>query len=122
MAKKTVAKKKAPAAKPEVDKEKLGGTVKTDAAPHAEVKEGAKGDKSGASIVATGKCEVVEFAEGKFRLFNEHGQAVSPVVEKADVLESGKNALSKLQRDCARMNALIKGREVRTPAGHKEVA
>lgn len=96
----------------------VGGTMPTDASAHEEVNTSTKADKKGNSIVATGKCEVVEFSSGQFRLFNENGQAVSPVVSREDTMENGKSALSKLQRDCARMNALQKSRTVRTPVGH----
>ena len=76
-------------------------------------------DKS--SIEATGKFEVIEVASGKFRMFNQVGQAVSPIVAKDDKTEAGKPALAKLIRDARRSNALRKQREIQTPKGHEEL-
>lgn len=114
--------KKGKAAKPA----KPGEVVEKDAqmgaaaAPHAEVNADVEVAKGGASITPTGKCEVVEISKDKFRLFNEVGQAVSPIVGREDLTDAGKKALSQLQRQCARMNALQKGRAIRTPVGHAD--
>jgi len=87
--------------------------------PVAAADAGMSKDKS--SIEATGKFEVVEISAGKFRMFNERGQAVSGVVSKEDTLENGKPALAKMIRDSRRSNALRKQREIATPKGHESI-
>lgn len=72
-------------------------------------------------IEATGKFVVVEVKAGFYRMFNELGKAVSPVVSKDDMAENGKSALQQLVRQCSRNNALIKQRTIRTPKGHAEL-
>lgn len=83
-----------------------------------EVKADAEVSKDQNSIEPTGKFEVVEVASGKFRMFNEKGQAVSPVVLKDDQTENGRPALAKLIRDSRRCNALRRKNEIATPKGH----
>lgn len=85
---------------------------------HQEVAD-VKADKSGRTIPKTGRCEVAPVAGG-FRIFNEEGVAVSPVVAPDEKDEEGRSKLSKIRRDCSRMNALQRSRIIRTPAGHKE--
>lgn len=75
--------------------------------------------KDASEIKATGKFEVVEVKPDQFRMFNEKGQAVSPVVSREDKTAEGKPALAKLHRDARRSNALRKQREIRTPRGHE---
>lgn len=119
---KTGGAKKGKAAKPAPAKEAALGAV----LPEGEVETKAAADvgvsKDASTIEATGKFEVVEVGEGKFRMFNDRGQAVSDVVSKEDTLENGKPALAKLIRDSRRSNALRKQREIRTPRGHEAAA
>ena len=76
--------------------------------------------KDHSSIAPTGKYEVVEVASGKFRMFNERGQAVSPIVGKEDKTEHGKPELAHLIRQASRSNALRRKRHIETPKGHVE--
>ena len=77
------------------------------------VKAGAKmKPKAPSKIEGTGKFVVVAFEDGS-RLYNENGVAVSPV-------ETESKAVSKLARQSARANALVRARTIKTPAGHEE--
>lgn len=111
---------KAKAAKPAAEEKVLGAAGNVTADEHAEVKTDVKVSKKGDSIAPTGKFEVVEIEPGMFRMFNEVGQAVSPVVSKEERDDHNRPAVSKLTRQAARANALRKAREIRTPAGHNE--
>jgi hypothetical protein len=91
----------------------VAGEEETQSATEAEV------SKDFSSITGTGKFVVVEVKKDTFRMYNEVGKAVSPLVGRADVLESGKSALAKLIRDAHRSNALRAQREIRIPRGHE---
>lgn len=67
---------------------------------------------AGETIEGEGKFVVVAFKDGS-RMYNADGQAVSPV-------ETGQKEISKLARQCARSNALVGARTIKTPVGHKE--
>lgn len=119
--KKTAAKKvAAKAAKKVAAKaaENMGAVNEDEVVTPAEEVEVSKDAKT---ISATGKFEVVEIKPGSFRMFNERGVAVSPVVLKGDTLENGKPALAKLVRECRRANVLRQNRQIATPRGHETV-